>query len=483
MNWLVRQTQIRPDAIAVRFGGAELTWAELGQRTRRVAAALQIAGMRPGARVATLVQNGIDYVCLVCAAMGTGTTLIPLNHSLTDVSLSAQLRDSGTDLLVLDQSAANRSLELGHIRFVQIEELTYSVSVDPIALRPDAAATILYTSGTSGSAKPVRLTWANYEASALASALNLGVHQDDDWLCCLPMYHVGGLAIAMRTLVYGTRMTLLEKFDEAAVLAALHDGATLVSLVPTMLVRLAEHVGSVTALAAELRDTKLRAVLLGGGPTDPAVIAEGIMAGLPLYQTYGMTETASQIATVPPDRAAEKIGSAGYPLWGAEIMIRDEAGSPVDGDAPGIVWVRGPMVSSGYLERPAINREVFAGGWFRTGDRGQLDEDGFLWIEGRHDDLIISGGENVSPHEVERVLRAHPQIADLAVFGVSDSRWGERVSAAIVTRGPVSPEELDAFSREHLGPHQRPRSWVVVDEIPRTPTGKVRRQWLRATYG
>lgn len=481
MNWLIRQSQLHPDAVALRVGPSEISWSGLVKRTERIAAALQVAGLRPGARVAALASNGPHYVALLHAAMWTGTTLVPLNTRLPDATLSWQLRDSDADLLVVDHSAANRSLNLGHVRFVQVEELTYRGSATLQPMNADLAATILYTSGTSGDPKPVRLTWANHAASAAASALNLGLQRDDDWLCCLPMYHIGGLSIALRSAIYGTRMTLLEEFDVDAVLEALRGDITLVSVVPTMLHRLVDRMGGPEGLAEHVANGKLRGILVGGGPVKADYLSACRDAGLPVIPTYGMTETASQIATLPPDRS-DKIGAAGYPVWGAEISIRDADGDPVE-EGPGIVWVRGPMVTSGYVDSPEINRRRFVGGWFRTGDRGVLSPDGFLHVLGRHDDVIVTGGENVSPGEVERVISQNAAVKEVAIFGVADDEWGEVVHAAVVTDGSVSSSELDEYCRDRLAGHQRPREWVVLSSLPRTSTGKIRRAFLRERHG
>jgi len=479
MNWLTRQMKVRPHEVAVRFEEAQVTWSDLGRRTQRIAAALQLAGMRPGARVATLVHNGVDLVCLLHAAMWTGTTLVPLDPSALDAVVSQQLRDSAADLLVIDRSAANRSVDLGAVRFVQIEELTYSLSADPVRFRADDVATIPHTTSAAGPARPVRLTWKNYEAVALGSALTLGVRRDDDWLCCLSMSDVAGISMALRSVIYGTRLTVLPKFDAAAVFRAIEEGSRIVWLTPSMLSELADHAGGMEGLAARMLGSPLRAVLVEGTIREP-MLADGIMAGLPIYQTYGTAETAGQIATVVPDRASEKIGSAGFPLWGAELSIRDEAGEPVPSGA-GHVWVRGPMVSSGYLDRPELNRRTFVGGWFRTADRGSLDEDGFLWLQDPVEHVLRL--ETVSHDEIERALLGHPQIRDVAVFAVEDPRFGQRMTAAIVTDGSVSSEDLDAFARRALPQEQRPRAWVVVSELPRSETGSVRRQLLRARYG
>ncbi len=474
MNWLLRQAKARPHHVALRVEGAELTWAQLAVRVQRTAAALDMVGISSGMRVAALADNGAHYVGLAWAAMWCGATLVPLNSALPDAALSWQLRHCGAELLVVDSSVANRSLTLGQVRFVQLEDLTVSRHVEPMPMSLDAAGTLIYTSGTTGEPRLVRLTWRNHQASAMASAVNLGVSVDDDWLCCLPLYHIGGLSVILRAALYGTSVTLLDGFDVDEVLRHLAGPVTLVSLVPTMLTRLARRAGGVAELAEIARRGRLRAILLGGGAADTQFVGECLEHGLPVLQTYGMTEACSQIATMPPSRALEKLGSSGFPLLGAEIEIR----TPTDEDAgPGVIWVRGPMVSSGYVAPPASGTPQFVGGWFMTGDIGELDEDGFLWVQGRHDDVIITGGENVAPDVVERVIGRHPLVDDVAVYGVPDPEWGQRLLAAVVAP-QATGSELDAWCKEALARHQRPKEWHFVSEIPRNSLGKITRDAL-----
>lgn len=476
MNWLLRQAKTRPGETALCGLGFELTWAELAQRVQRTAAALEVAGMERGSRVAVLADSKVTYVTLTWAAMWTGTTLVPLNPQLSDTVISWQLAHSGTDLLVFDRSAANRNLDLGTTRFVQIEELTSSHAVAPVPMVLDAPATMLYTSGTSGDPRLVRLSWRNHEASATANAMNLGVRPDDNWLCCLPLYHVGGLAVVLRSAIYGTRATLFERFDPATLLEHLERDVTIVSLVPTMLRRLVQESGGLDALSRRLAHGKLRAILLGGGAADPAFIHQCLAAGLPIVQTYGMTETGSQVATMPPEFALQKIGSSGFPLFGAAIEIRSADGEPLRSPGTGVIWVRGPMVATGYVNAPAAQQEHFFDGWFKTGDLGELDDDGFLWVHGRHDDVIVTGGEKVAPDRIEQVIARYPTVTDVAVFGVADVEWGQRVVAAVVTATTV--EELDAWCRGQLADYERPREWRIVESVPRTSTGKVQRARL-----
>jgi O-succinylbenzoic acid--CoA ligase len=319
----------------------------------------------------------------------------------------------------------------------------------------------------------VPLTCGNHRASAEASAANLGVRPDDDWLCPLPLAHVGGLAVVLRAVLYGTCVTLVEGFAPEAVARHLRSGAvTHASLVPTMLRRLLEASPGDTPLGSE----RLRAVLLGGGPVDPELVERALARGLPVLGTYGMTETASQVATVPPASAAGKPGAAGPALPGVEIELRDVGGRALPPGETGEIHVRGPMVAAA-LVRPE--------GWLATGDLGRLDGDGWLWVEGRREGLVVTGGENVSAAEVEAVLRAHPAVADCAVVGLPDPEWGELVAAAVVPRGPAAPpaaEALAAWCRARLAPFKVPKRWRIVEELPRTGSGKTARAALKALF-
>jgi O-succinylbenzoic acid--CoA ligase len=295
-------------------------------------------------------------------------------------------------------------------------------------------------------------TYGNHRASALASAWNLGVDPDDRWLSVLPLFHVGGLAILIRSAVYGTAAVVHDGFDVDHVRDSLERGdATLVSLVSTMLQRLRES-GLTEAPA-------LRAALLGGGPVPRDLLEWAADAGLPVLQTYGMTETSSQIATLGAEEALARTGSAGRPLPGVELRIGEG----------GEILVRGPMVSPS-----AIGED----GWLHTGDRGRLDGDGFLYVEGRIDDTIVTGGENVMAAEVEDALRSHPAVADAAVVGRPDPEWGEAVTAFVVLDADVEDAELIRHCRERLAGYKAPRVVHRLEELPRNAAGKVRRSAL-----
>ena len=305
---------------------------------------------------------------------------------------------------------------------------------------PPGTRTVIFTSGTTGEPKAVALTAANHEASAIASAWNLGVAPDDRWLCCLPLWHVGGLAVLIRSAVYGTTAILHDGFDAERVRAEIESGsATVVSLVGTMLHRLVD--------AGLSEWPALRVALVGGGPVPAPLVEWAARTGFPLVQTYGMTETASQVVT------------GGRPLLGVDLRISEG----------GEILVRGPMVAPG---------AAGADGWLHTGDRGRLDSDGALVVEGRLDDMIVTGGENVAAAEVEDALLAHPAVADAGVVGRPDPEWGEAIVAHVVLREPAGDEELREHCRARLAPFKVPKELVRHDQLPRNAAGKLLRRSL-----
>jgi O-succinylbenzoic acid--CoA ligase len=317
----------------------------------------------------------------------------------------------------------------------------------------DAIHCRILTSGTSAGPRPVGLTYGNHVWSAVGSAFNLGVDPEDRWLCCLPLSHVSGLSIVMRSVIYGTTAVVQPRFDVDAVAAALEDGTiTLVSLVATMLSRL---------LAAGVNLSRPRAILVGGGPVPSEALEEASGRGARVVQTYGLTEAASQVTTLTPADAGRKLGSAGRPLLTTHLRISD-----------GEILVQGPTVAPGFAD---------ADGWLHSGDLGRIDDEGFLYVEDRIDDLIVSGGENVVPSEVEEVLLRHPEVAEAAVVGREDPEWQQAVTAVVVPRegARLDAEELRRHCAASLGRHKVPKRIELVSELPRTQSGKLLRRALR----
>jgi O-succinylbenzoic acid--CoA ligase len=481
-DWLAARTRLNPAREALAFAGERWTFRELDGRVGAAARRLREAGLAPGERVAVLARPCAAYAVSVHAVPRAGGVLVPLNARLAEPELAWQLADCGPAILLHDASTAStaESLALGRpeLRMASLDALARppeapdAHEASPFDL--DAVHTIVYTSGTSARPKGTMLTFGNHLWSALASALNLGLRDDDRWLCCMPINHVGGLAILLRGVIYGLPVLLHDGFNAAAVNRAVdEERVTHLSLVATTLTRLLAERGE-----RPFPDT-LRAVLVGGGPVPPTLLREAARRRLPALQTYGLTEAASQVATLSPEDAQAHAGSAGRALYPTEVRIVDGEGRQLPAGEPGEIVVRGPTVMRCYLDRPGETAAVLRNGWLHTGDAGYLDGEGYLYVLDRRDDLIVSGGENVYPAEVEAVLRAHPAVIDAAVVGVDDPVWGRRPAAVVKARPPVpSAEALIAFCQERLAAYKVPVA-VRFAEVPRTPSGKLLRRELR----
>ncbi|MCL6592760.1 MAG: o-succinylbenzoate--CoA ligase, partial [Alicyclobacillus sp.] len=309
---------------------------------------------------------------------------------------------------------------------------------------------------------------------ALASALQLGVLPSDQWLVPLPLFHVGGMSVLWRSLIYGTTAVAHEGFDSAAVNAALDNGDIhLVSVVPTMLQRM-------LAERQHPYPSALRCVLLGGSYAPRPLLELCQALRVPVAQTYGLTEAASQVCTLLPADGLRKLGSAGKPLLPTEVRI-DVGGREAAPGEVGEIWVRGPTVTPGYWQRPEATAQALADGWLHTGDLGYLDEEGYLFVLDRRADLIVSGGENIYPAEVENALAAHPGVAEAAVVGMPDPEWGQ-VPVAFVVPAPGwsgSPQEVLSFLAGRLARYKLPKRILTVPELPRNASGKLLRRALR----
>jgi o-succinylbenzoate---CoA ligase len=407
-DWLTAAAEARPEHVALVADEGSLTYAELDERADRRARELVGAGVGAGDRVEVTYPPGVAFAELLHALPRLGAVLAPGPPARPPQPApgppgAAELRTG---------------------------------------FEPDAVHTVIHTSGTTGAPKPVELTYANHIASAIASAGALGVEPDDRWLCPLPLHHVGGLNVLIRSAINQTTVVVHGRFDAERVTATLEAGeVTLASLVPTMLARL--------RAAGLSRAPGLRAIALGGGPVPAGLLDWAREAGIPVVPVYGMTETCSQIVA----------GSPGRVLSGVELRIGED----------GEILVRGPMVASG---------AVASDGWLHTGDLGSLDEDGHLYVLGRLKELIVSGGENVAPLEVEQALLAHPAVSDAGVAGLPDPEWGEAVTAFVVLRQPAAAEELRRWCRERLEPFKVPKAIHEVERLPRSPGGKLLRGQL-----
>jgi len=437
-NWLAQRSETSPDRCALLAGGLALSYAELEREATATARRLAARGVRRGATVALQLEPGIEYVVALHALMKLGAIAYPLNTRLAPRELEAELGRAEPALVV----SGNPDLGATEADLPLLGEHDL-----------DALHCRLLTSGTTGEPRPIGLTYGNHLWSAVGSAFNLGVEATDRWLCCLPPFHIGGLSIVMRSVIYGTTAVVHPDFDVDRVAASFEgDGVTVVSLVATQLVRLLE---------AGVDLMPLRAVLVGGGPVPHDVLEEALGRGATVVQTYGLTEAASQVTTLSPGDARRKLGSAGRPLLTTHLRIQD-----------GEILVQGPTVAPG-----AADEE----GWLHTGDLGRIDDEGFLYVTERVGDVIVSGGENVLPAEVEEVLLRHPQVLDAAAVGRADPEWQEAVTAVVVLRDgdAASGEELRRHCASELAGFKVPKRFEFVSELPRTASGKLMRRALR----
>ena len=375
--------------------GVSTSFAELDVRVDGVAGALRSRGVASGEQVALLAGNGLAFAVVLFALNRLGAVAVPLNVRLTAPEIAFQLSDSDVRHLIFSRAYRTLVGEFETSRTIDIDVLMAKaeVAADPLPRMGDWT----WPPHTASSSLPAPADVPRGRCSrtatcfwnAAGSALHLGLHEDDRWLVCMPLFHVGGLSILVRGVLYGITTVVHESFDAARVARSLdEDGVTIASLVPTMLRRLLQE-------RPQGSWPRLRFVLLGGGPVPADLVAECVRRGIPVAPTYGLSEAASQVATLPPGEVAARPGSAGKPLMTVELRVEGEDGGVCASGEPGEVVVRGPTVMSGYYKRPAETEPALRGGWLHTGDFGYLDDDGYLYVLDRRDDLIVTGGENV----------------------------------------------------------------------------------------
>jgi O-succinylbenzoic acid--CoA ligase len=441
-GWLARAARERPERVAVETPSRSCTYAQLLARAGAGVDALHARGARRGERVAIALPAGVDFAVALHACMLGGFVAVPVDLRLSPAEQEAVAAGVVT---VIDEPLGAGDPPTHRAWRDARHEL-------------DATAVVIHTSGTSSAPKPVALTYGNLLWSALGAAVALGLDPDERWLCALPLSHVGGLSILVRSAIYATTAIVHERFDTEPVLASLRDReATLVSLVATTLTRL---------LDAGLRaPPALRCALTGGGPVPAALVLRAHEAGVPVSMTYGLTESCSQATTTPLAALAQGELGAGPPLFCTQLRRADD----------GEILLAGPTVAPGSLAPD---------GWLHTGDLGEIDDRGRLTVTGRKADTIVSGGENVAPSEVEAVLESHPDVLEAAVVGHPDERWGEAVTAIVVVRAGRTPDAgaLRAHCAVALAPYKVPKRVVLSEHsLPRTRSGKLLRRELRAT--
>jgi acyl-CoA synthetase (AMP-forming)/AMP-acid ligase II len=473
------------DEVAVQAGDGRLTAAEL------LTSAWTGAELAAGASaVAYVGTNGLAFPIGLFAAAAAGVPFVPLNYRLSDDQLQDQLAPLGDILVVAEGDAAAALVERDH-RVLDAAEFVAAAraggAVGDVPTDGEGPAVLLYTSGTTSAPKAAVLRHRHLTSYVIGTVEFAAAGPDEAVLVSVPPYHVAGLANLLSNLYLGRRIIYLAQFDAAAwVEAVRREGVTNAMVVPTMLARICEVLDAAGAGLPSLR------ALSYGGARTPATVLQRVMTLLPdvdLTNAYGLTETSSTIAVLGPDdhRAARdgdpvataRLASAGRVLPTVEVEVRGPLGEPLPAGEPGEIWVRGEQVSGEYAGRDA---PLDAAGWFPTRDRGWLDDDGYLFIEGRSDDTIIRGGENIAPAEIEEVLLQHPDIAQCAVVGVPDDEWGQRIAAVVVPRpgASVEADDVQAFARLSLRGSKTPEIVSFVDTLPYTETGKLLRRVVQA---
>jgi len=487
---LTHRADVTPDATALVDADADERWsvAELDRAVEGVAGRLAALGVRPGDRLGVLLPTRPAAVRTIHAGTRLGAVLVPLGPRLSTDELATRLDRAGVTTLVCGTTTESDAIDAvgaatTDVPIVSVDdpEAVTALSartpdaVVPHDWSPDATLLVSFTSGTTGTPKGVRLTLRNVLASAVASVFRLGLDRSETWHVALPLHHVGGLTPVFRGPLYGMTVVCRSAFDAEAVAADFERyDVTATSLVPTTLGRLLDATSDLAP--------SLRTVLLGGAPATESLIDRCRARSVPVFPTYGMTETASQIATATPEEAAANPGTVGRPLFWTGLSVRADDGTERSPGEVGELVVSGPTVSPGYLDGSATDK-AFAPDGLHTGDVGYRDADGRVWIVGRTDDLIVSGGENVAPATVVDALYSHPAVADAAVVGLPDEEWGERV-AALVVPGDESLTEaaVDAHCRERLADHEVPKTVRFADAIPRTDSGTIDRETVRERF-
>ena len=470
-RWLRDRARTTPGRVAIDCAGVETTYADLDERSERLAAGLVEAGLGRGDRVATLTGTSAEHVVVFFACAKAGLILMPLNTRLAEPELRFQLDDAEPAVLLHSPEWAERARALEPERSAGMEELVLDqhklLSPGP---EDDDGLLLVYTSGTTGSPKGALLTHANCFWTNLSFDRVAGLGAEDTVLQVLPQFHVGGWNVQPLLAWWkGATVVLEPAFDPARALELIAEKrVTTMMGVPATYLFMAEQPAFATADLWSLR----RAVV-GGAPMPEALLETWHERGVEIVQGYGLTEAAPNVLCLPPEDAARRRGFAGKPYPHVDVALRDESGRILEGPAEGELLVRGPNVFVGYWRNPEATAEAFADGWLVTGDVAERDAEGYYRIVGRTKDMVISGGENVYPAEIENVLHEHPAVAEAAVVGVPEERWGEVCLAFVVLRADVAEEDLLEHCRARLARYKVPKGIRVVESLPRNALNKV----------
>ncbi|MEU1511023.1 long-chain fatty acid--CoA ligase [Streptomyces sp. NPDC005811] len=487
-GFLVDTAARQPDRPALRLGERVVTYAELDRASARAAALLRAEGVRPGDRVALMLPNVPEFVVLYYGVLRAGAVVVPMNPLLKARETEYHLTDSGASLLFEWHQAPGEGAQgaaVAGVRQLAVEPAAFAGLLSGHEPLPDVAETddadvavLLYTSGTTGRPKGAALTHGGLRHNTEVNTVHVQrMTADDVVVGCLPLFHIFGQICTMSVAVRaGASLTLVPRFEPQAVFDAIaRDRATVFEGVPTMYAALLQH-------PSEADVSTLR-MCVSGGASLPVEILHGFERrfGCAILEGFGMSETSPVVTFNHPDRP-RKAGSIGTPIQDVEVRLLDEKGQDVPAGEVGELAVRGPNVMKGYWNRPEETAAALPDGWLRSGDLARRDEDGYFYIVDRKKDMIIRGGYNVYPREVEEVLHEHPAVALAAVVGVGHAHLGEEIAAAVVLRpgAGATPDELREFVKERVAAYKYPREIWLMDKLPTGPSGKILKREITA---
>lgn len=501
-QWVSKRAMLEPDSMMlVCDDGRAYTWEEFNRRVNRLANALPGIGVTSGERVAVLFPNIPEFLEVLFATGKTGAIMVPLNFRLAPPELAYILDDCGATALIYDpdfavQAAALKDLARGVKRFIRVGEgadegeTDYEEWVSGYPdTEPDVAGEvtlddphfIMYTSGTTGRPKGAVLTHGNTQWNGVNAVLTYGLDDEHVNLVAAPLFHIGGLSAGATPTLYGGGTVVLSRYfvpDTVLEMIEKYKVNTMFGI-PVMFLLMSQ---------VERFDrtdfSSMRFFIAGGAPCPVPLIEKYLEKGVTFNQGYGLTETAPAVTALPEADALRKRGSAGLPLFHVDVMIVDEDDGELPRGEMGEIVIRGPNVFKEYWHMPEQTAETLKGGWFHTGDMGRIDEEGYLYILDRKKDMIISGGENIYPAEVEDVIHRHPKVEDVGVIAMRDEKWGEAPLALVVVREgeELTEEEIIEFCGDKLARYKTPGKAIFISELPRTPTGKILKKDLRARY-
>lgn len=490
-DWIGKWAQYSPDKVALREVETEvhISYKALNAMAERMAGRLHHTyGLQHGDRIAVLSSFCIPLIALFSAAQKAGFVLVPINTRLTPREVAYQVKDAGAKLLIAEA-------EFAHDRGVRMEKADLVNELPQIQdwellnapfekhytapVGEDDLAFILYTSGTTGFPKGAMYTHKMLYWNSINTQLRLDLHSADVTLNCMPAFHTGGWNVLITPLLHhGATVWLMRNFDASRALQCLEEsGSTLFMAVPTMLKLLSDD-----AHFEACNLERIRYFIVGGEALPIPVIEQWADKGIPIRQGYGLTEVGPNVTSLHQSDTLRKRGSIGFPNFYIHTRIVNEAGDECQPDEVGELWLKGPNVSPGYWHNDEANADSYTDGWFKTGDLLRADAEGYLYVEGRKKEMYISGGENVYPREVEKILQEHPAVSEAAVLGVPHERWGETGAAFVSLKAQCTEAELLAHCQASLAKFKCPKHFVFLKELPKNATGKIDKNLLKTQF-